>query len=86
MSRIGFGLLRNDEYKGFFNCLRRIVSEEGPLSLYRGYTAYMLAIMFWMSFLPAATDFMMANSGFSPSPALKQNQSSNAFEDDEDDD
>lgn len=36
-----------------------MVTEEGAVSLYRGYLAYMVAITFWMSVLPIATDFMM---------------------------
>lgn len=46
MSKIGFGMLRNDEYKGFFDCVKRIATEEGPLAFYRGYMAYMLAVSY----------------------------------------
>jgi hypothetical protein len=38
------GLLDNKEYKGFFNALNRVVREEGFFALYRGYSAYMLAV------------------------------------------
>eukprot|EP00347_Sterkiella_histriomuscorum_P016067 403354614 len=58
-SKLGYGLLKNDEYKGFFNAVKKIYSQEGFLAFYRGYFAYMLAIMFWMSVLPQTTDFMM---------------------------
>ena len=37
-------MLRHDEYKGILNAGRRIVSEEGFFALYRGYTAYILAV------------------------------------------
>ena len=59
MSRLGVGLLAHDEYRGFFHACKRIWAEEGPLAFYRGYLAYILAITFWMSILPQATDFMM---------------------------
>ena len=39
-----YRILKNDEYKGFFNAMKRIYSEEGFLALYRGYFAYMLAV------------------------------------------
>ncbi|TNV71969.1 hypothetical protein FGO68_gene13874 [Halteria grandinella] len=61
MSKMGYGLLRNNEYKGFFNACKRIWAEEGAVAFYRGYLAYILAITFWMSVLPQATDFMMMN-------------------------
>lgn len=38
------GLIKNDEYKGFFNALMKITREEGVLALYRGYFAYILAV------------------------------------------
>jgi len=44
MSKQTSGLLKNDEYKGFFNALKRIYSEEGFLAFYRGYNAYILAV------------------------------------------
>jgi hypothetical protein len=61
MSRVGVGMLSHDEYRGFFNASKRIWAEEGPLAFYRGYFAYILAITFWMSILPQATDFMFMN-------------------------
>ena len=39
--------------------LLQIVKAEGLSSLYRGYSAHLLAILFWMSVLPMATDFLM---------------------------
>ena len=45
MSKLGVGLLRNDEYKGFFNACKRIYTEEGFLAFYRGYFAYILAVI-----------------------------------------
>lgn len=59
MSRIGVGMLPHDEYRGFFSAFKRIWAEEGPIAFYRGYLAYILAITFWMSVLPQATEFMM---------------------------
>ncbi len=44
MSRLGVSLLRNDEYKGFLDAVKRIYREEGALAFYRGYLAYMLAV------------------------------------------
>jgi len=41
--------LKNDEYKSFFNAMRRIYSEEGGLAFYRGYMAYMLAVRYKFS-------------------------------------
>jgi hypothetical protein len=38
------GLLGNKEYKGFFNAMSRIIREEGFFALYRGYSAYLLAV------------------------------------------
>ena len=36
-----------------------MIQQEGPRSLYRGYSMHIFAIMFWMSVLPLATDFLM---------------------------
>ncbi|CDW89215.1 UNKNOWN [Stylonychia lemnae] len=58
-SNIGIALLKNNEYSGFFNAMKRIYSEEGALAFYRGYSAHILAIMLWMSVLPKLTDIMM---------------------------
>ena len=44
MSLLGVSLLRNDEYKGFLDAVKRIYREEGALAFYRGYLAYMLAV------------------------------------------
>jgi len=38
-------LLKNNEYSGFFNAMKRIYAEEGGLAFYRGYSAYMLAVI-----------------------------------------
>ena len=42
----------------FFGIAKRILKEEGMIRFYRGYSAYMLAIIFWMSALPTGTDFV----------------------------
>ena len=59
MSRLSVGLYPQGEYRGFLHACKRIWAEEGPLAFYRGYLAYILAITFWMSVLPQATEFMM---------------------------
>ena len=38
---------------------RRLYSEEGLRGFYRGYFAYIFAIVFWAAALPATTDSMM---------------------------
>ena len=55
------GMLSNDTYKrgSFFSCFSEMIKTEGSLSLFRGYSAHMLAILFWMSLLPVATNFLM---------------------------
>lgn len=37
-------MLDNNEYRGFTHALKRIYTEEGFLGLYRGYSAYLLAV------------------------------------------
>ena len=34
-----------------------MLKEEGPRAFYRGYSAYIFAIIFWVSALPAGSDF-----------------------------
>jgi len=36
-----------------------MIKQEGPASLYRGYTFHLLAMLAWMSIMPVATDFLM---------------------------
>ena len=36
-----------------------MIKNEGPTSLFKGYSAHLLAILFWMSVLPMTTDFLM---------------------------
>ena len=56
----GRGITGTNEYPTtFIGIFRKILAEEGLRTLYRGYMAYMLAIVFWMSALPAGTDFVM---------------------------
>ena len=56
----GRGITGTSDYPTtFVGIFRRVLAEEGPRALYRGYMAYMLAIVFWMSALPAGTDFVM---------------------------
>jgi len=52
-------MLKENEFKGFWSCMKRTVKEEGARGLFRGYSAYMLAISLWMSVLPHATEFLM---------------------------
>jgi hypothetical protein len=42
--------------------------KEGVRGFYRGYSCYMVAIMFWMAALPVATEFFM-----SAGPVVAQN-------------
>jgi len=55
-------MLPNEIYnKGRFTaCLRTMLTQEGPASLFRGYTFHLFAMLSWMSILPLATDFLMA--------------------------
>jgi hypothetical protein len=55
------GFLPNDIYRRgrFSSCMATMVREEGPLSLFRGYGAFTVAILFWMSVMPLATNFLM---------------------------
>lgn len=39
--------------------MKIMIAEEGALSLFRGYGAFSVAILFWMSVMPLATDFLM---------------------------
>ena len=41
------------------NCMKTMIAEEGAKSLFRGYGAFTVAILFWMSVMPIATDFLM---------------------------
>jgi len=51
----GSGFSGVEEYPtSLYGIAQRIIKEEGMMRFYRGYTAYMLAIIFWMSALPAA--------------------------------
>lgn len=43
-SKINMTFIANDEYRGFFDAVRKIYSQEGVTALYRGYFAYMLAV------------------------------------------
>jgi hypothetical protein len=62
---------------------------EGVRGFYRGYACYMVAIMFWMSSLPIATEFFMK---FDPSeflsrkPKQEANQQPLGYDEDEFDD
>ena len=55
------GFLSNEIYKKgrFLNCMKTMIAEEGAKSLFRGYGAFTVAILFWMSVMPLATDFLM---------------------------
>lgn len=39
------GLIANNEYTSFFNALMKISRQEGIKALYRGYFAYILAVI-----------------------------------------
>lgn len=66
--------------------LRKTFSELGLVggirSLYRGYTCYVIAIMMWMSALPATTELIV---GFNPEFAFQRRQQPDFDDDDEDD-
>jgi hypothetical protein len=51
-SKLSISFLKNDEYRGFFNAMKRIYAEEGLLAFYRGYSAYMLAVSSIISIFP----------------------------------
>jgi len=40
-------MLDMNEYKGFFNCTKRIAKEEGFMGFYKGYSAYLLAVKYF---------------------------------------
>jgi len=44
------GLLGNSEYRGIFEAMKKIFNEEGFLAFYRGYSAYMIAVRFFLKF------------------------------------
>ena len=57
------------------------------MSFYRGYLAYMAAILFWMSILPIATDFLMTRMPLlGNNPSRNQPESFSPYYDDEDED
>jgi hypothetical protein len=51
------GLLSNTEYKGFFHACKRIFAEEGAIAFYRGYIAYILAVI--LLSLPIFLDYLL---------------------------
>ena len=56
----GLGLTHSSEVpRGFWGMMKMTVEKEGVRGLYRGYCCYMVAIMFWMSTLPLATEFFV---------------------------
>ena len=85
MSSLKGGLLENKEYKGIINCFSRIVKEEGPLALYRGYSAYMVAILFWMSVLPLTSEYLLMRIPFMGEQKAAKANPLLEDEDDEDD-
>ena len=61
-SNARIAMLPNEIYKkgSFINCFRTMIAEEGPLSLYRGYTFHLFAMLTWLAVMPLATDYLMA--------------------------
>ena len=54
------GLTAVSDYpNSMFSIFKKILSEEGVRGFYKGFGGYILAIMLWMSALPATTDFFM---------------------------
>ena len=57
----GLGLTHIDEApNNFLKMVKMTWSTEGVKGFYRGYSVYMVAIMFWMSALPITTEFFMS--------------------------
>ena len=55
----GFTGLKEMQSVSFVSLAKKIMSEEGVRGFYKGYFAYMFAIVFWAAALPTATDSMM---------------------------
>ena len=52
-------------YLGPMHCLGLTFKEEGVRGLYRGYTAYILAMAIYMAIVPIATELTIQRSQFS---------------------
>jgi hypothetical protein len=61
--------------------IRELGVVAGVKSFYRGYSLYMMAIMVWMSAMPATTEFIM---NFNPASLLRSRQVEPELEEDED--
>lgn len=68
-----------------FGILKQTFNQQGFVGgikgLYGGYMCYMIAIMFWMSALPATTEFLMGIN-----PAVKARSNKVVDHDDDEDD
>lgn len=62
----GFPGLDSEKFGGssMFSIAKRILAEEGPRGFYKGYLAYMFAIVFWAAALPASTDVVLSISPY----------------------
>lgn len=49
MSKQSSGFLKSDEYRGFFDAFKKIYREEGALSFYRGFNAYIIAVKYLLN-------------------------------------
>ena len=43
----------------FTSCLSQMIKEEGVRALWKGFSLHMLTVVFFLSALPTATDFLM---------------------------
>jgi hypothetical protein len=58
------GLISMNEYKGFRDCFKKVIKEEGIRGIYRGLSFHLMAIMIWMSMLPRVSEKLMTQVPF----------------------
>jgi hypothetical protein len=71
------GLYSNDSFKKgtFRSCFYEMITQEGKLSLWKGFPVYLLGVMFWMSVLPLIVDFATEKKNQYDGTSSKSHQS-----------
>ena len=66
---------QGEEYKGMFDCLRKVASEEGPKALYKGLTPFVthLTLKYALRFGLFETIRVMLNGGKTTASSNSQN-------------